>query len=90
MTLPLPPAPSDVKSIPADLARSLLGEWLMKVARQCGEPSIDRALGKDWPGTKEQRALLHDTHIELARNEARQLGLEVSYRDLKVAGKWGV
>src|SRR4029453_15397408 len=53
-----------------------LADWLMVVARQCGEPALDCALGPGWPGTRQQREWIMP-HIEGARNEARQLASEM-------------
>jgi hypothetical protein len=72
---------------PVDGASRLAG-WLMDVARACGEPSLDRALTSEWPGTPEQRRLLAPGHIEAARNEARQIA---NWRKEDIAkGLWGV
>jgi hypothetical protein len=86
----LPKPPDGLKVMSNVQAASVLGEWLMDVARLRGEPALDRVLGPDWPGTKAQRAMLADGHIEKARNEARQCGNELSYQAAKARGEWGV
>ena len=87
LTLPTPPK---TKHLHDDQAASVLGSWLLDVARQCGEPAIERALAQDWPGTKAQRLILAEGHIETARNEARQLSSEMSYQEARARGEWGV
>lgn len=74
MTRPnLPPLPNGVKTMHDDQAASCYGSWLLDVARLSGEAGIDYAIGDGWPGTKAQRLLMHESHIETARNEAIQL-----------------
>ena len=73
MTNPnLPAPPSGLKTMRNVQAASVLGEWLMDVARLRGESALDFALTIGWPGTKEQRALMPEAHITSARNEAIQ------------------
>jgi len=87
-SLQLPPAPANFATAPGNSA--IHAAWLMEVARKCGEPALNHALGMGWPGTPMQRKNLHDSVIEECRNEARQLANEVHYRKLRAAGKWGV
>jgi hypothetical protein len=89
MTLALPAPPADIQ-VPATRGADLLAAWLLKVARKCGEPALDRAINGEWSGTADQRRLLHPMHIETARNEARQLASEPWAKQAKARGDWGV
>lgn len=87
--LDLPTAP-DLAGIDNDLAVGFIGSWLIDVARRCGEPAIDRALAEDWPGTEQQRDLIPEQAIEMARNEARQIASETWAKEARERGAWGV
>jgi hypothetical protein len=91
MSLALPTPPAGIQDVPAVRGADLLAAWLLDVARQCGEPALDRALGQDWPGTTDQRRSLADrpSLIERARNEARQLASEPWAKAAKARGGWG-
>jgi hypothetical protein len=87
LTLPTPP---DLAGVPNDQAVTRLGTWLTQVARKCGEPALDHALGAGWPATSELRGFIPAHTIEIARNEARQLASETWAKEAKANGKWGV
>ena len=87
-TLTLPPPPAGVQSLPGAQVGPL-AEWLLHVARKCGEPALDHALSAGWPGTAQQRQNI-EPHVESARNEARQVASESWAKEAKKRGEWGV
>ena len=68
----LPKPPDGLKVMSNVQAASVLGEWLLDVARTRGEAGLDYAIGKGWPGNAAQRGLMPESHITAARNEAIQ------------------
>lgn len=89
-TLTLPHAPAGIQAMRAIQGADVLGAWLFDVARKCGEPALDHAIGAGWPGTTEQRKHLAPGHIEKARNEARQVASETWAKEATARGTWGV
>ena len=69
-TLQLPQPPELAGMTPHQTQAALI-DWLTTVARTCGEPGLDHALGAGWPGTAEQRTWITDGHIETARSQAK-------------------
>jgi hypothetical protein len=69
----LPKPPDGLKVMSNVQAASVLGEWLMDVARLRGEAGLDFAIGAGWPGSAVQRKLMPESHITAARNEAVQM-----------------
>ena len=50
-TLNLPSPPGNLTNdLTTDVNR--LGDWLLEVARQCGEPALDSALSAGWPARR--------------------------------------
>jgi hypothetical protein len=87
LTLPTPP---ELAGVPNDRAVGKLGDWLMRVARKCGGPAVEHALGEGWPASAELRGFMPSHLIEMARNEAHQLANETWAKERKAKGTWGV
>ena len=89
--LPLPPMTAGLSNV---TTADAYGHWLLEVARVCADPeAIDRAIGLEWPGTPEQRALRRShnaalgldcsCHICTARKFASQLASETWAKERK-------
>lgn len=86
----IPAPPDGLRKMNLEHSHGVLLTWLMQVARDCGLPAVEYVLGPGWPGSSAQRAMISEDHADVARNEAKQLAHETSFKDRIAAGTWGI